>query len=108
MELIFQHVFNSNLMPLEFYVTLLQQLLSNSFLREDNIAEFDHFSRFIILDCALKKKKTIVNYSFSEVSSCYFRYLMDEHEADGSFKLENSSQAIINNIMLQMTWNQIV
>ena len=106
MELVFRHVFNSNLMPLELYVLLLQKLLSNSFLREDNVAEFDHFPRFIILDRALNEKKMLNSFLIS--SLCYFCYLMDKHEANGSFKLENSSQTIINNIMLQMTWNQMV
>ena len=60
MELIF-HLFDFNLMPLKVNVALLQELLSNSFLREDNIAKLDHFPRFIILDCALKRKIVVRN-----------------------------------------------
>ena len=51
------HVFNADLMPLKDYVALLEKLLSNPLLCEDNVTEFDHLSRFIILDGALKYAK---------------------------------------------------
>merc|ERR1719341_1257036 len=64
--------------------SLLQYFLCHTLLSKDDISKLNQFSRIIILDSTF----------------------MNKHKTHRTSCLENASQAIINNVVFQVTWNR--